>query len=260
MKRSRWRSGAGILRSFLIYWRPGRQHALRKLYAPYVPAGGLVFDIGAHLGDRTRAFLALGANVVALEPNPSLFGWLQWLFASQPRVRLRSAAVGRVPGEGELALSLATPTVSTLSARWRGNLARKNPSFRGVRWEESVKVPVVTLDALVAEHGRPCFCKIDVEGYEAEVLAGLSQPLPALSVEFVSGALDVATECIDRMERLGRYEFNVIPGERRRYLFPDWIPAAELREWLANGAGKVASGDIYARSLGGNPGAGGRSP
>lgn len=247
MSRSRWRGRIGILRSFLIYWRPGRQRALRRLYAPYVPAGGLVFDIGAHLGDRTRAFLALGANVVALEPNPRLFGWLQWLLASQARVILRMEAVGRAPGEATLALSLATPTVSTLSTRWRRELVRRNASFRGVRWEESASVQVTTLDALVAEHGLPCFCKIDVEGYEAEVLAGVSQALPALSIEFVSGALDIAVECIDRLQELGNYAFNVIPGERRQFLFAEWVSAADLRLWLAGGAGNVASGDIYAR-------------
>src|SRR5690606_17457557 len=66
----RWVRGErwlGITRSLIVYWRPGRQRGLRDLYRPFVAPGGLVFDVGAHIGDRTAAFASLGARVVALE-------------------------------------------------------------------------------------------------------------------------------------------------------------------------------------------------
>jgi FkbM family methyltransferase len=244
-----WQSLVGILRSLAIYWRPGRQPALRRLYRPFLPPGALVFDVGAHLGDRTRAFAHLGARVVALEPQAELFRWLRLLVGSQARVTLRREAVGQQPGEAVLAVSRRTPTVSTLSRDWPAELGCRNASFRDVSWEESVRVPVITLDQLIEEYGVPDFCKIDVEGFEAEVLAGLSQPVPALSFEFVAGVLDIALASVRRLEKLGRYEYNAIAGEQRSFLFPAWQSAVEIGAWLDAGAGGLPSGDVYARML-----------
>ena len=243
-----WQRTLGILRSLAIYWRPGRQRALRRLYRPFLPGDqALVFDVGAHLGDRTRAFASLGARVVALEPQPHLFQWLHRLVGSWPGVVLRPEGVGRHAGEATLAVSWRTPTVSTLSRHWQTGLARNNPSFGAVAWEESVRIPMITLDQLIEEYGLPDFCKIDVEGFEAEVLAGLSQPVPALSLEFVSGALGIAGDAVRRLAALGPYEYNAIRGERRQYLFAAWVPADALLQWLEEGADALPSGDIYAR-------------
>lgn len=237
----------GLLRSLVIYWRPGRQRGLRRLYGPFVDEGDLVFDIGAHLGDRVAAFAGLGATVVALEPHPRIFRWLRRLVGRKPGVILRNEAAGEAPGTGTLTMSRATPTVSTLADGWRESVGDANRSFRGVRWEDPVPVPMTTLDLLIEAYGPPSFCKIDVEGYEAEVLAGLSRPLAALSVEFVSGGLDVPRECVERLGALGDYEFNAVPGEDRSWWFADWLGEGAVEDWLDAGADGISSGDLYAR-------------
>ena len=241
------REWLGLLRSFVVYWRPGRQRGLRRLYRPLVDPGDLVFDIGAHLGDRSLAFAALGARVVALEPQPRIAAWLRRLAARNGRITVRPEAVGRAAGTARLAISQRTPTVSTLADRWRARIPAANATFRRVRWERFQDVPVTTLDALIEQYGLPGFCKIDVEGYEAEVLAGLSRPLPRLSIEFVSGCLDVAAACVQRLEALASYEFNAVAGEGRRFVFEAWVPGRRLLAWLDAGAGGVSSGDVYAR-------------
>ncbi len=245
--RHRLSRSLGIARSLVVYWRPGRQRGLRRLYADFVGPGDLVFDIGAHLSDRTAAFRGLGATVVALEPQPALFRWLQRLVGGRQGVVLLPCAAGRETGEAELAVSEATPTVSTLAHHWRQSIGEHNPGFRDVRWEGRVRVPVTTLDALIAEHGVPRFCKIDVEGFEAEVLAGLNRPLAGVSVEFVAGALDVADACVARLAELGDYRYNAIAGEGRRFLWPQWRSPPATREWLSRGANALSSGDLYAR-------------
>ncbi|GGY73422.1 FkbM family methyltransferase [Marinobacter zhanjiangensis] len=239
--------GLGLLRSLVIYRRPGRQRSLRRLYREFIRPGDLVFDIGAHLGDRSSAFAALGARVVALEPQPRLLRWLRRLTRHQPGVVCLPLAVGRAPGSAELALSRRNPTVASLDSRWREQLHKTTAGFRHVRWEDSITVTVTTLDDLIRQYGRPGFCKIDVEGFEVEVLAGLSQPLPALSFEFINGTLEQALRCLEELERLGHYEFNVIAGEQRRFIWPSWQDTESIRQWLVAGADGIASGDIYAR-------------
>ena len=237
----------GLLRSAIIYWRPGRQRGLRRMYHSFVGPGDLVFDVGAHLGDRSVAFAALGARVVALEPQPRIAAWLRKRTEHHTNITVRPEAVGRAVGTAQLAISRRTPTVSTLATEWRERIPVANRSFRHVRWDHRMNVPVTTLDALIETHGLPGFCKIDVEGYEAEVLAGLSQAVPRVSLEFVSGSLDIATACVQRLDALGAYEYNAVLGEGRRFVFDTWLTADLVLEWLATGIDGVSSGDIYAR-------------
>ena len=95
--------------------------------------------------------------------------------------------------------------------------------WEGQVWDKAIEVPCTTLDALIAQHGRPAFAKIDVEGFEAAVLAGLSQPLPALSFEFTTIQRDVALACLDRLASLGPYGFDVALGESQALTFNRWI-------------------------------------
>lgn len=226
------RRGYGVARSMAIYrgqfWKRRRA---RALYGAFVGAGDLCFDIGAHLGDRTGYFLGLGARVVAVEPQPALMAVLRRLYGRNPRVTLVEAAVAAAPGRAMLRIDPLNPTVATLSAAWAGRVSRA-PAFARVRWRERVPVEVTTLDALIAGHGVPAFTKIDVEGFEAEVLQGLSRPLPALSVEYVTAALDGALDALSRLRTLGPYVFNRSPGESLRLLHERWRSAAEMAQEL----------------------------
>lgn len=237
----------GLLRSLAVYWRPGRQPALRRLYGAFVRPGSLVFDVGAHLGDRTAAFASLGARVIALEPQPRVAAWLRRLVGRRADVEIVEQAVGPREGTARLAVSRRTPTVSTVSRLWRDRMPERNPGFEGVRWEDEIEVPMTTLDALVDRFGLPDFCKLDIEGYEAEALEGLSRAVSALSVEFVRGGLEVAEACVARLETLGRYEYNAVAGEGRSFVFDGWLTAGEARTWLRGGAYDLPFGDLYAR-------------
>ena len=130
-------------------------------------------------------------------------------------------------------------------------MSEGNPGFRGVRWDRTVDVPVVTLDQLIETYGTPSFCKIDVEGHEPEVLAGLSRAIPALSVEFVPGDLSSTMACIKRLTVLGEYEYNVVVGEGRSFEWTRWQEPETVIVWLSEGATGTRSGDVYARLVDG---------
>lgn len=219
------------------------------MYTPFVGEGDLVFDVGAHVGDRSVAFLSLGARVIALEPQPGPAAVLEQVLDGRPSATLLRMAAGPEPGTARLAVSSTHPTVSTLAHDWRARIGEANAGFRGVTWDDEIEVEVTTIDSLIAIYGRPAFIKIDVEGFEAEVLAGLSTAIPALSVEFVAGTLDVTAACVDHLESLGAYEYLAYAGEARDPLWPGWRSVVDTRRWLAEGADGHASGDLYARLI-----------
>ncbi|PWJ22436.1 FkbM family methyltransferase [Jannaschia seohaensis] len=234
-------------RSLDIYYRDrARTARMDLLNARFVRSGGLAFDIGAHLGDRTDSFLRLGASVVALEPQPRLFRALRLLHGRKPGATLIQAAAGARPGEIDLLVNSANPTVSTASPALVA-AARDAEGWRGEVWDRRLTVPVTTLDALIAAHGLPDFVKIDVEGHEAEVLSGLSTPLPALSFEITTIQRDVAVACLDRMERLGRYDYALSLGES--HALGPWRTPSEMRAELRALPASANSGDVYARRV-----------
>jgi FkbM family methyltransferase len=187
--------------------------------------------------------------VVAAEPQPDLMGVLRLFYGRDPDVELIPAAVGREPGTAPLLVDQATLTVTTLSKDWASRM-EADPSFRGVSWQAAGEVPVTTLDALIARYGEPAFAKIDVEGYESEVLGGLSVPLGALSFEYLPAAADLALSCVDQLADLGDYRFNWSPGESHRLASARWLDTAGIRRFLAGLGPADGSGDIYARLAG----------
>lgn len=240
----------GLARSLLMYyWPPGNGRRLRAFYSTLVPPGALCFDIGAHVGNRSLTFHKLGCRVVAVEPQPDFARFLRHLFRHHQGIVLEEVAIAAEPGAVELFVSAATPTVTTASKRFIDGVATL-PSFRQVRWGEAVRVPALTLDMLIARHGLPDFLKLDIEGLEEEALMGLSRAPGLVSFEFLASRIADARRCLDRLETLASWTFNVSRGESLAMEWPAFVARPVLDDWLAAHAGQDFSGDIYARSGG----------
>ncbi|KGE04223.1 FkbM family methyltransferase [Pseudohaliea rubra] len=234
----------GFTRSLVTYHNPATLRAWRRLYDELLSPGDLAIDVGAHVGTRARAMRSAGARVIALEPQ-ALFA--RFLRLTLPRdVLLIEAAAGAREATGEMAVSSRHPTVSSLHSGFVAGAPRAH-GFDHVRWDQTEHVRMITLDGLVAAHGLPAYVKIDVEGFESEVLAGLSQPVPLLSVEYLPAFAQLTQAVIARIEALGAYRFNPVVGERSGFLWPDWRDARAVRDWLTTLPADAPSGDLFAR-------------
>ncbi|MCF6368019.1 FkbM family methyltransferase [Rhizobium halophilum] len=236
----------GFSRSLLIYYgQPWQRRKVVNLYREFARPGDLVFDIGAHVGSRSRAFLSLGASVVAVEPQPDFANFIARTI-SDKRLALLRCAVGREPGSVDLHISSRHPTVTTTSASWLSSVQHTS-GFEQVAWDRLERVEMTTLDQMISDHGVPAFCKIDVEGAEADILRGLSQALPAVAFEYIPAAIAVAHEAIKELQRIGSYRFNRTVGEKHHFVHDRWLKPEDMIRQLFELQQSSQSGDIYAR-------------
>ncbi len=217
------------------------------LYRQLATAGELCFDVGANVGNRAKIMLRLGCRVVAVEPQPECQAVLRRFFASAPGFVLEAVALGADEGQAEMHVGTES-TVSSLAPEWIETVVGSG-RFSPELWSgRTITVPVTTLDRLIARHGVPAFIKIDVEGFELQVLQGLSRAPRHLCFEFVPEQMAVVRACIARLRALGEPAFNLSLGESAVFHFERWLAADAFLDALAGGAiPSGAFGDIYAR-------------
>jgi FkbM family methyltransferase len=224
-------------------------------YGSLLHSGSLCFDIGANIGNRVAAFNRLKFRVVALEPQPKCYARLQALFGAESDVTLVNKAVGSVTGKTTMMVSEAENTVSTMSQAFI-DATTKSKRFakdvylaRDVVWNKVITVETVTLDGLIAQYGVPDFIKIDVEGFELEVIRGLSRPVPMMSFEWVPELTDTTLDCMAHLSRLAPVEFNLSWLESMKLWRGQWMNEETLTNTLNQFREEAyLFGDVYVRT------------
>ena len=223
-----------------------REQEKRKFYSQFISPGELCFDVGANVGNRVKTFLDLGAEVVAIEPQELCVRALKESFGNDPRFRLVEAALGAAEGEAEMLISNAS-TISSLSPEWVQSV-KASGRFANYNWERKQTISITTLDRLFLDYGQPAFIKIDVEGFEYQVVSGLSRPVRCLSFEFTPEFLDGTRKVISHLNRLGAPRYNYSLGESMRLELQDWVIHQAMEKSLSKFENDATTfGDVYVR-------------
>ena len=218
----------------------------------FVEPNALVFDVGAHVGNKSALYLSLGARVVCIEPQPSCVAELHKRYDSNQSVSIEAVGLAEKEGFLDMQICSASTTLSTFSPEWS---SRSRHRQRGSRWDRMITVQIKTLDQMVEKYGIPDFCKIDVENFELEVFKGLSRLIPCLSFEFHTETFHNAIACLDYLEKLGYDKFNCAAGEYPEFILDKWVSKQvfiqKLEDYKVIYLKKENDplwGDIYARS------------
>jgi len=205
-------------------------------------SGDLFFDIGAHLGSKSNQFLNKKLKTVMVEPLPQCIKQLKVKFKHKKDVEILQKAVGKNIGTMTLEINSKMPTISTMAKHW------KKGRFSNEKWDQKILVEVITLDQLIKIYGKPDYIKIDVEGFELEVLLGLTQKVGIISFEFASEFLDQTFECLSHLKKIGYNDYNFSIGEKRKF-FSEWSTTDKLIKKLENEIvnDKMLWGDIYCK-------------
>lgn len=217
----------------------------------FVKPGDLVFDVGANYGWKTELFLAVGARVVAIEPQAECLTVLKRKYGSNLSVFIEPFAAGAAETQGHIWKSDVRNQLSSMAPDWICAV-RDSGRFKHFEWSSREDVNLVTLDSLVQKYGIPAFCKIDTEGYEFQTLQGLSQPVPSLSIEYHIEFFEAAVKSVEYLAGLGDYSFNYTMGEGHYFAGKNRLDSKAVINAIASRKVRSLQGDIYA-SLSFNP-------
>lgn len=215
-------------------------------YSTLIKKGDLVFDVGANYGNRTRVFKQLGALTVAFEPQATCFDFLKSFFWADSLVHIEKIALAASEGTARMRIS-KNSVLSTLSEEYiQKNL--ESGRFSQDSWEGEEIVRVSTLDFFIEKYGCPKFIKIDVEGFEAEVVRGLTKQVELLSLEFSTDTKDTLVDALWHVNKLGNYLFQFSLEESFKLSPAGWIKLSELEKQLNSFTG-LEWGDVYCKNI-----------
>jgi FkbM family methyltransferase len=211
-------------------------------YSQFINENDLCFDIGAHRGHRTEVFLHMKGKVIAIEPQTDLYKYLKAKYKNKAIVE--NIGLGSEQTNKTMFISEMS-SLSTFSEEW---LKKAGNRFKNVKWHKGNIIRIDTLDNLINKYGEPKFCKIDVEGFEYEVLKGLSHSIPVISIEYMTPENnEIIESCLDYLYKLNsEILVNYSPGDEMKLSLRDWLEYTPAIKYLRHNVfNKPGWGDIY---------------
>jgi FkbM family methyltransferase len=218
---------------------------MKHFYSEIIRSGDICFDVGANEGAYTSVFLELGAKVLAIEPSNNCINILKKKFGNESSVTIIPKALGSENGKKILRITNLSE-LSSFSDEYI-NYYTENDIFV---WNQEQEAEITTIDDLIAKFGKPQFCKIDVEGFEEEVLKGLSISIPNLSFEFLGPFKNKVFACIHVLKKLGEPYFNYSTYENMHFELSEWQQSDLFIQTFKSLPDLILHGDIYVRFKG----------
>lgn len=219
-----------------------------KIFENIIKKGDLVFDVGSNIGDKSESFLNLGAKVIGFEPQTECYYYLLDRFKGNPNLFAENIALSNKVGS-EIMYKASYHTISSMSEEFITEA--KKERFTEYNWDTKIVVETNTLDNIVKKYGLPSFIKIDVEGYELNVLQGLSTSVDFVSVEFNPELCQSTIDCIEYVDNLNNNQSLFNYGYREDEFFKfDWISKDQIIEYLRSINDHVFEfGDVYIKKI-----------
>ena len=222
----------------------------RNFYMQFLNHGDIYYDIGANFGNRIVPIINEGLKIIAIEPQIKCTSFLKKRY--KDKITVLPYGIGKENSFETMYIS-DLHTLSSFSEKWIDEML-KSGRFGKYKWNKQKKVEMKTLDSIIAKYGKPTFIKIDVEGYEYEVLLGLSEAAHVVSFEYaVPERENTIVNCINRfIEISNNYEvvFNYSIGESMEWALRDWLSYEEMKNEIKLSRFKDSQfGDIYVKTL-----------
>lgn len=223
----------------------------RKFYSQFFSSkSDIYFDVGANYGNRIEPLINTGIKIVAIEPQIECVRHLKNKYKN--KIDIIQKGLGEKEEVKTMYISNSS-VLSSFSKDWI-NSTKQSGRFKDYNWNLERQIEITTLDNLIDKYGKPKFIKIDVEGFEYEVLKGLSHPIEYLSFEYaVPEKTNGLLECIDRLTEISKDHqmlFNYSIGESLTFASENWFKLEEIKGIIQGDEfNKTDFGDIYAKTI-----------
>jgi FkbM family methyltransferase len=208
----------------------------------------LVFDVGCNIGNKSAEYLNYKTKVVGFEPQPNCFNQLNERFKDEDNIVIEPIGLDNVKGETYI-YEASHNTISSMSEEFIEIV--KKERFKDYNWGNKILIKVDTLDNMIKKYGTPNYIKIDVEGYELNVLKGLTTPIDVISIEFTPELCQISIDCINYIESInGNCLYNYGFREDTDFKFDQWLTKDEILNYILSVHDyNFEFGDIYIKNV-----------
>jgi len=222
---------------------------ITNFYAGFIYPEMKIIDVGANVGNYSKVFVNCGAQVIGIEPQQYCQNLLKARFLNNKHFKLIPKASGSKISIAKIHKT-QSHTIASMNPNWIEHVKKTN-RFSGENWNTMEEVTVTTLDTIINDNFLPNYIKIDVEGFELEVLKGLTKAVDYISFEItLPETKNMAIDCVNEICRIGNYVF-AIPNNNQLADITIWQTKQqimELLETLSQSSTSVSS-DIFCKKV-----------
>ncbi len=175
--------------SFIVYAKWPEFEELKFIYS-ILDSNDTYVDVGAHIGDSSllAASKIKTGKVIACEPTPNIYAELL------ANIRLNNFERKIIPLQKAVSDKVGTAFFSLEAA------SEVNHLLLSSKKGKSIKVPTTTIDSLVEKYSLKdiTILKIDVEGFELEVLKGAIKSLRSKKIDMILFEVNPASQMIEK--------------------------------------------------------------